>query len=47
MLDDLVAAVMDNRGITKREVIETALTKAYPTEYKQLLAREQARERES
>lgn len=47
LLDELVALVGDNHGISKREVIETALMKAYPAEYKWLVAREQARERES
>lgn len=47
LLDELVAVVGESRGMSKREVVETALMKAYPAEYKTLLAREQASERES
>ncbi|MGW2725102.1 hypothetical protein [Streptomyces sp. NPDC001492] len=47
LLDELVEVVVATRGMSKREVIENALMKAYPTEYKALVARERARELES
>lgn len=46
MLDELVAEIQESRGISKREVVESALMRAYPAEYKALLARKQASERE-
>lgn len=47
MLDDLVALVQDRRGMSKRDVVETALKRAYPAEYKELLASKQASEQAS
>ncbi|MEU1121808.1 MULTISPECIES: hypothetical protein [unclassified Streptomyces] len=51
LLSELVGVVSDDRLMSKREVVEEALMKAYPIEYAQLVAREQAskraRERES
>jgi hypothetical protein len=47
LLDDLVALIGDRRGMSKRDVVETALRTAYPSEYAELVAREQARERAS
>lgn len=44
LLDDLVTLVVEEHGLSKREVIETALKKAYPAEYRRLLARERASE---
>jgi hypothetical protein len=45
LLDELVAVVGEDRDMSKREVVESALMKAYATEYKALLARRQASER--
>lgn len=47
LLDELVAVIVEQRGMSKREVIETALRTAYPAEYRALVEREQARERPS
>lgn len=47
VLDDLVALVQDRRGMSKRDVVETALKRAYPAEYKELLASKQASEQAS
>lgn len=47
VLDDLVALVQDRRGISKRDVVENALKKAYPAEYKEVLASRRASEHES
>lgn len=47
LLDDLVALVGDRQGMSKRDVVENALRTAYPSEYAELVAREQARGRAS
>jgi hypothetical protein len=47
LLDELVAVIVERQGMSKREVIENALRTAYPTEYRALVAREEASKRES
>lgn len=42
MLDELVALVQEERGVSKREVVEHALRQAYPAEYRRLTAEEDA-----
>jgi hypothetical protein len=42
LLDDLVDLICQTQGMSKRDVVETALKKAYASEYRALLAREQA-----
>lgn len=42
VLDELVALVQEERGISKREVVEHALRQAYPVEYRRLMAQEDA-----
>ncbi len=40
VLDELVALVQDEQGISKREVVEHALRTAYPAEYRRLTEQE-------